>query len=269
MNAHAKVNLALVVGSRRADGKHEVATVLQHVELHDVVEVEPADDLVVHGFADDTLVHVALASLAAAAGTPTGWHVRLEKRIPVAAGLGGGSADAAAALALANAQLRRPLAPDELHRVAAAVGADVPFFLRDRPQLGTGDGSELAPLELPDDYVVLLALEEGAAKASTAEVFRAFDQRGAEAGFEERRDVLARALDGVHIARDLAALPHNDLASSRLAAELERLGAFRSDVTGAGPVVYALFEDDGDAERAARKVEARARTWLTRPLSRA
>ena len=269
MKAYAKVNLALVVGPLRADGKHEVLTVLQRLELHDVVELEPAEDLVVHGFADDTLVRAALASLAAASGAPPGWHVRIEKRIPVAAGLGGGSADAAAALVLANEQLPRPLAHDELHRIAAVVGADVPFFLRDGPQLGSGDGSELAPLDLPDDYVVLLALEEGAAKASTAEVFRAFDERRDEAGFEKRRDALARALDGVHTARDLAALPRNDLASAPLAAELERLGAFRSDVTGAGPVVYALFEDEDDAGNAARVVGARARTWLTRPLARA
>ena len=87
MKAHAKVNLALVVGPVRADGKHEVLTVLQRVELHDVVELEPAEELVVDGFSSDTLVRAALAALAGATGTAPGWRVRIDKRIPVAAGL--------------------------------------------------------------------------------------------------------------------------------------------------------------------------------------
>jgi 4-diphosphocytidyl-2-C-methyl-D-erythritol kinase len=267
MKAHAKVNLALVVGPLRPDGKHEILTVLQRLELHDVVELAPAEELVVEGFTSDTLVRTALAALAAATGTAPGWRVRVDKRIPVAAGLGGGSSDAAAALVLANEQLGRPLDPDELHLVAATVGSDVPFFLRDGPQLGSGNGSELTPLELPDDYVVLLALEEGAAKSSTADVYRSFDERRGEAGFEDRRDVLSRALARVDMPRDLARLPRNDLASSPITMELEELGAFRSDVSGAGPVVYALFEDEDAAERAARELERRARTWLTRPLA--
>ena len=101
--AFAKINLALVVGPRRADGKHEVVTVLQRIDLHDEIEVEPADALVVDGFADDTIVREALLALADVAGVAPRWRVRIEKRIPVAAGLGGGSSDAATALQLANA----------------------------------------------------------------------------------------------------------------------------------------------------------------------
>jgi 4-diphosphocytidyl-2-C-methyl-D-erythritol kinase len=268
MKAHAKVNLALVVGPLRTDGKHEVLTVLQRVELHDVVELDPAEELVVEGFTSDTLVRAALAALAAATGTHAGWRVRIDKRIPVAAGLGGGSTDAAAALGLANEQLGRPLDPDELHRVAATVGSDVPFFLREGPQLGSGDGTDLASLDLPSDYAVLLALPHGAAKTSTAEVYRAFDERRGWTGFDVRRDTLAAALQRVAVPRDLADLPRNDLATSPLALELEQLGAFRADVTGAGPVVYALFEDEDAAQRAGQELHRRARTWLTRPLAR-
>ena len=105
------------------------------------------------------------------------WRVRIEKRIPVAGGLGGGSSDAAAALALANASLVTPLPDDELHALAALTGADVPFFLCAGPQLGTGDGTELVPLDLPTDYVALLVLPDGAHKESTAAVYRRFDER--------------------------------------------------------------------------------------------
>jgi 4-diphosphocytidyl-2-C-methyl-D-erythritol kinase len=268
MRAYAKLNLALVVGPLRADGKHEVATVLQAIDLHDDVELEPADELEVAGFAGDTLVRSALAALAAAAGVEPSWHARIEKRIPVAAGLGGGSSDAAAALLLANPLLPDPLPPDALHDIAAALGADVPFFLRDGAQLGTGAGADLKPLELPTEYVVLLAVPESERKVSTAGVYVQFDEREGADGFEQRRADLLRVLDRVSRPRDLADLPPNDLASSPLAAELRTLGAFRADVTGAGPAVYGLFEDEHEAAAAKQALSARSRTWLARPLTR-
>jgi 4-diphosphocytidyl-2-C-methyl-D-erythritol kinase len=266
--AFAKVNLSLVAGPVRADGKHEIVTVLQKLALHDDVELEQGEGLQVHGFPDETLVRRALEELAAAACLAAAWSVRIEKRIPVAGGLGGGSSDAATALSLANALLPRPLEHDELHRISARIGADVPFFLRDGPQLGSGDGTDLAPLDLPGDYVVLLTLAHGAAKASTADVYREFDGRRGWEHFDERREGVTAALSRVRTARDLAALPRNDLASSPLARELEGLGAFRADVSGAGPVVYGLFDTAEDAERAAEVLRRRARTWLTRPLAR-
>ncbi len=263
--AAAKVNLALVVGPVGDGGKHEVTTVLQRVDLTDRIALEPAQSLRVAGFPADTLVARALAALADAAGIEPCWAVRITKRIPVAAGLGGGSSDAATALRLANETLERPLAADALRALAAVLGADVPFFLAQGPQLGEGDGSELAPLELPQDYWVLLWLPDGAGKPSTAAVYAAFDERRGEHGYEERRARLLAALESVRRPRDLAALPPNDLASSALAEELRGLGAFRADVTGAGPVVYGLFLHRGDALAARRRLRNRGRTWVTVP----
>lgn len=265
-SAPAKINLALVVGPLRDDGKHEVATVLQRVDVADRVAVVPAAALSVTGFAADTLVRRALEELATTAGTQPRWRVTLTKRVPVAAGLGGGSSDAATALRLANNLLERPLPPSDLHALAARLGSDVPFFLRDGPQLGTGDGSELTPLELPQDFWIVLALPHGAAKASTASVYAAFDARGGAAGWEERRARLETALAAVRRPRDLAALPPNDLASSPLADELRALGAFRADVSGAGPAVYGLFHHREPARAARRALRGRARTWLTVPV---
>jgi 4-diphosphocytidyl-2-C-methyl-D-erythritol kinase len=254
--APGKINLALVVGPRRDDGKHELATVYQRIDLGDRITVEPADTTTVEGFPDDTIVRAALAEL------PGAWRVKIEKNVPVAAGLGGGSSDAATALRLANEQLDQPRALDE---IAARAGADVPFFLHDGPQLGTGDGTTLEPLDLPQDFVVLLLLPKDAHKESTGEVYERFDARGGEVGFAERAAALRDALAAVRRPRDLAALPPNDLASSPLADELRTHGAFRADVSGAGPVVYGLFNRTADAQAARRALRRLGRFWITIP----
>lgn len=263
--AAAKLNLALVVGPLGPDGKHAVTTVLQRIDLTDRIALVAGPRLEVGGFAGDTLVAGALERLAQVAGVEPRWSVRIDKRIPVAAGLGGGSSDAATALRLANETLDRPLAPAALRSLAASIGADVPFFLAQGPQLGEGDGSVLSPLELPQDYWVLLVLPKGIRKPSTASVYAGFDERNGPRGYEDRRAHLLETLSSVRRPRDLAALPPNDLASSPLAAELLELGAFRADVSGAGPAVYGLFHHESEAASARRRLEAVERAWITVP----
>jgi 4-diphosphocytidyl-2-C-methyl-D-erythritol kinase len=263
--ATAKINLALLVGPKRSDGKHEVATLLQRVDLADRIALQPSDRLTVEGFEDDTLVRDALVALAAEARTEPSWGVSITKRIPVAAGLGGGSSDAATALRLANDTLAVPLGSEALAGVAAGIGADVPFFLEQGPQLGTGDGTSLAQFDLPQDYFVLLVLPHDARKSSTGDVYAALAERGVPTGFRNRRAELKRALARIVRPRDLADLPPNDLARSPLADELRDLGAFRADVSGAGPVVYGLFMRRSEAERARTAFSRRAKTWLTVP----
>ncbi|HEU0303984.1 MAG TPA: hypothetical protein VFR32_05330 [Gaiellaceae bacterium] len=263
--APAKINLALVVGPRRADGKHELATVYERIQLADSLTLGPGDGLQVDGFPADTLVARALKSLATAVGVEPAWRVTIDKRIPVGAGLGGGSSDAAAALLLANESLERPLGPSALHEIAAALGADVSLFLTSGPQLGEDDGTRLTPLELPRDYCVVVALLKGESKHSTKAVYDAFDDRRGELGFEDRRAALLARLRRVESVSDLAAWPRNDLASSPLAGELERLGAVRADVSGAGPAVYGVFEREEDARRAAQALEGRGRVWVAFP----
>jgi 4-diphosphocytidyl-2-C-methyl-D-erythritol kinase len=263
--AAAKINLALVVGPIRDDGKHEVVTALHRIDLVDRIELDGAPALRVEGFPDDTLVRSALEGLARSAGVEPQWSVRIEKTIPVAAGLGGGSSDAATALRLANETLEEPLAGDELLRIAAGLGADVPFFLADGPQLGRGDGSELEALDLPQDFWVVVLLPRDAAKTSTADIYAAFDTRHGAAGFAERRQLLLDRLAEVQRPRDLAKLPPNDLASSPLTEAILAAGAFRADVTGAGPALYGLFHQRKDAQAARRALRRHGRTWLAAP----
>lgn len=264
--AFAKINLGLVAGPLRDDGKHEIVTVLQRIDLHDGIALESAGELAVEGFAGDTIVQTALESLAHTAGVEPHWHVHIEKRIPVAAGLGGGSSDAASALQLANSTLTEPLEAGALRRIAAGVGADVPFFLRDGSSLATGDGSELTTVELPTDYHVLLVVPHGEAKESTGAVYAAFDARHGTDGYAERSETFQRALASIAATRDLATLPSNDLVSSPITHELVAAGAFRADVTGAGPTVYGLFEHADDAARAAKTLAGAGRTFATRPV---
>jgi 4-diphosphocytidyl-2C-methyl-D-erythritol kinase len=268
--AAAKINLALVVGEPQADGRHEVATVLQRIDLCDRVELEPGTALSIEGFRRDMLVRSALTALAQAAGAAPAWRVRLRKNIPVAAGLGGGSADAAAALVLANATLSTPLDDERLDELAATLGADVPFFLAPGPKLAEGAGERLSVLDLPQDYWVLIALPRGARKKATADVYRRFDELGKGAGFADRRAALLAALDSCRRPRDFAAFPRNDLAEAAgtapFAADLRRLGAFRADVSGAGPAVYGLFQRREQAVAAARRLRLRARVWVAAPV---
>jgi 4-diphosphocytidyl-2-C-methyl-D-erythritol kinase len=263
--ATAKLNLALVVGPRGPNGKHRLLTVYQRIALADRISIERAPDLAVTGFTRDTHVARALSALAEAAGTTPAFAATIRKRIPVAAGLGGGSSDAATALRLGNELLDDPLPAERLHELAAAIGADVPYFLRDGPQLGSGDGTALDPLDLPQDYWVLLVLPRDAAKTSTGDVYASFDARDGDDGFDERCRALRDALARVHRPRDLARLPSNDLASSPLADELRALGAFRADVTGAGPAAYGLFLHGAQARTARKRLSSMGETWITAP----
>jgi 4-diphosphocytidyl-2-C-methyl-D-erythritol kinase len=256
--APAKINLALVVGPKRPGGRHEVSTVLQRISLADRIWLDRSDALAVAGFEEDTIVRGALEALASAAGTEPAWRVRIEKQIPVAAGLGGGSSDAAAALRLANDTLASPLPAEELRALASSLGADVPFFLTAGPQLGEGDGTTLEPLQLPQDYWVLLVLPNGEEKASTGDVYERFTGND---GFEQRRAAVRRAL----ALGQLTGLPPNDLASSPLADELLAHGAFRADVSGAGPTVYGLFAEQSEAVTALAALGDHGRAWIATP----
>jgi 4-diphosphocytidyl-2-C-methyl-D-erythritol kinase len=268
--AFAKINLGLAVGPKRPDGKHEIATILQRVDLHDDLDVERADapGSVVEGFVEDTIVRRALELLDDRTGSGSGWRVRIDKRIPVAAGLGGGSSDAAAALRSANELAQAPLVDTELVEIAAQVGSDVPFFVTPGSKLATGDGTDLERIVLPYDYWVVLVLPRDQRKESTAAVYLSVDP-ALGSNFDGRRRALFGALRGLESSLQLAELPRNDLATAASAptvAELTALGAFRADLSGAGPTVYGLFEAEEDARQAERTLRRVGETWLASPV---
>ncbi|MDI6631654.1 MAG: 4-(cytidine 5'-diphospho)-2-C-methyl-D-erythritol kinase [Bacillota bacterium] len=259
--ARAKVNLCLDVFDLRPDGYHEVASVMQSLALHDVLALEAVPEgisLQVTGEAvtagEENLVLRAARHLAAATGCRRGAAVTLHKNVPVAAGLGGGSADAAAVLVGLNSLWRLECEPGFLAKIGAVLGADVPFCLAGGTALATGRGEKLTRLPpLPELGVLLLKPPYG---LSTAAVYRAFDSarpnhrpvawRMAEAlaggDWREALQWCSNALEAV------AFREHPELAV--LKQELQEAGALCALMSGSGPTVFGIFATVAEAARA-------------------
>ena len=193
---------------------------------------------------------------------PAGLAVRIEKEIPVAAGLGGGSSDAAAALVLANETLDRPVSAARLHGLAAELGADVPFFLTEGAQLGEGDGTTLTDLDLPRG----LHRRPAASRRRDEGLDRLRLRRVRRAGRCGRvRPAPRPPAPGAGRAATSRGFRRTTSPPRRWPRYSARSGPFRADVSGAGPAVYGLFEDGAAAERAAREIEGRGRVWIVSP----
>jgi len=278
--APAKLNLGLAVLGRRADGYHDLATIMQAIDRWDDLRLAPAPTLAFAG--DDpaepgstNLALVALRRLLDHAGLAAGATIRLDKRIPVAAGLGGASSDAAAAL-LAGRRLLAPSLPDAaLADLAAGLGSDVPFFLRGGTALATGRGDLLEPLPTPSDLVFLVVAPDVAIPRKTATLYAALTPSDVsdgtavreQAGRLRRGQPLLPALLANAFSRPLTAL-RPDLAE--LPPLMRRLGAPDVALSGAGPSHYAVFDDPAAAERTAHALRAhlgrRASVFLARPV---
>ena len=279
-DAHAKVNLALAVTGVRDDGYHTLRSVFLRLALHDRLEVEldpeaESDSLELEGeleASDDNLVLRAAAGLRAAVDPALpALHFRLRKRIPVAAGLGGGSSDAAAALDLALAAWGVRLHPAERLGAALRVGADVPFFAAGHPaSLIEGVGEHISRLTAPEPPAGIV-LVTPSARLSTAAVFAEFD-RGPAAGALERVDEVASLLrepvDSMTLAATTAMLKEaNDLWAPALRL-LPQLAALRDVasatlgravlLTGSGPTLFAVYPSEAAATRAAVALAATA-----------
>ncbi len=255
----AKVNLELSVGGRRADGYHELATVFHAVGLYDEVIAEPAADWsveVLGAYAaraptdESNLALRAAGALARHAGLDTAVALTIDKDIPVAGGLAGGSADAAAALVACDALWGLDLPRGELEEIAADLGADVPFLLHGGTAIGSGFGEQVVPVLARGHYQWVFAVSEGG--LSTPEVYAECDRlRGDETvpGPKPSEGLMAALRAGEPHA--LGAALANDLQEAAFSlrpglAEVVRagnaLGALGAVVCGSGPTVAFLVE---------------------------
>jgi 4-diphosphocytidyl-2-C-methyl-D-erythritol kinase len=265
LRAPAKLNLSLYVGERREDGLHELRSLFCPLSLADGIAISAGegehDEVVSPGVKGPNLAGAALAALRAAGwdGPPT--RVEIEKRIPVAAGLGGGSADAAAVL--------RHLAGDrdDLERIAAALGADVTSQLEPRFALVGGAGEQVAALADPGEFaVVVVPQDEG---LDTAAVYAEADRTGVlrnVAELEKAEAALRDAAGSGASPLEYADLLVNDLERAALSLRpeiaealdaLNEVGAAAALVTGSGPTAFGLFPDLPAADRAAAALPPR------------
>jgi 4-diphosphocytidyl-2-C-methyl-D-erythritol kinase len=276
--AFAKINLSLEVVGRRPDGYHELRTVFQTVSLADTLHfsrLETSDirlecDRLELATDERNLVVRAARALQAAAGVTRGAAIRLEKRIPMEAGLGGGSSDAGVTL-LALRRLWNATVPDEtLLGIAASLGADVPFFLYGGTALGTGRGDIIEPL--PDVEVPVLLLVNPKVAVPTAPVFRslnmpltspepsriftAFPPEG------DARTVLVNDLE-VPVFRDFPVV-------GRVREMLIEAGATVARMSGSGSTVFGFFENAAAGATAENALAEHGwRVWSCRSVSRA
>jgi len=238
LEAPAKINLWLEVLGQRADGYHDVETILHGLALHDDVVVELCasgiDMSLISEVATglevpaggDNLVARAVRSFLAATGIDTGCRIHLTKRIPAGGGLGGGSSDAATTLMLLNVLTGRPLDRARLLHCASELGADVPFFIEAGTQIGRGRGDELVPHQSPPHLYLLLLLPRFG--TSTAAVYAGFD-KNLELGLTLQKDVASITSD--------KALEHEEVAMPR---------GFRNDLESSAVCLYPQLGDIRD-----------------------
>jgi 4-diphosphocytidyl-2-C-methyl-D-erythritol kinase len=266
--AAAKINPALLVGPRRDDGYHDLVSVMQAVALWDEVEVTPAPEgfeLDVSGGAlpadESNLVLVAARELSRRARDHSGARFRLRKGIPVAAGLGGGSADGAAALLALDRLWSLRMPTMNLRSMAAEVGSDVPFCLDGGTQLALGRGERLTPVKVKGTLWWVLGIDAG--ELSTAAVYKRYDELGGGRRLDQGdvAGLLAALADGdlerigAGLVNDLELAAFDlrpDLAQAKR--RLREAGAVGALLGGSGATVLGLARDEDHAERLARSV---------------
>jgi 4-diphosphocytidyl-2-C-methyl-D-erythritol kinase len=265
--AFAKVNLRLDVLGRRSDGYHELRTVFQALTLHDTVCLERTSGNKIElkvlgnaalagGPARENLVWRALAALRREIEAPGGLRVELHKRIPVGRGLGGGSSDAAAAMVALLRLTGRQIGLERLLKLAAGLGADVPFFLLGGRALGTGRGDEIYPLPDLPRRTVLVVSPRGIA-VSTRDAYRWLGRR-----LTKQMPVsklwsfcaLCWSPQGGSLSNDFeAAVFQREARLKNLRGRLLEQGAAEAALAGSGSAVFGMFRSPAQARRAAKQ----------------
>lgn len=263
--APAKVNLFLTVGARRGDGLHEIESVMQAVSLHDTVSLSPSDGFSISvdpaGAAPEDETNLAMRAARAfnALQERSGVAIEIEKRIPVAAGLGGGSADAAATLVGLNMLLEKRVSKKALEKMGAGLGADVPFCVRGGTAAARGAGENLSVLPCPTPVWWVTGIS--GASLATADVYEEFDRLGG--GHVEDPYDVADSLARSDVAR-LAAALRNDLERAALSLApqirsgrdaLGAAGALAVILAGSGPTWLGLARDEAHAVSVAAAVQ--------------
>ncbi len=265
VTTRAKVNLSLEVIRRRNDGYHEIETIFQCIDLADTIEVEFTSDarIEIECSARDiptderNLCHRAVVAMRPLAGPSLGARMRIEKRIPSGAGLGGGSSNAAGILLAVGRALRLEVPGEKLERVAAALGSDVPFFLHGGTMLGRGRGEVLTPMEpLKRGFFVVVKPEVSISTAWTySQPSFGLTSHRPRLNLRAANSVLARFPRSAlpfRNALEAAVVPAYPAVARVLEELLSEQPCFAS-MTGSGSAVYAIFTYEDHAVEVARR----------------
>lgn len=275
LKAYAKINVGLRITGQRGDGYHTLKTLFQTVSMHDVVKIElknePGVEFESKGEkvpdGEENLCVSAARIFLESISQSGGVSIFLDKKIPVGAGLGGGSSDAACVIRGLNDLLKIGLTGREMENIASEVGADVPFFIRGGCRYAEGIGDLLSPGNIPEDLCVLLAVPE--IRIETSWAYNSLTHLS-----------LTRDSEDVNLAR----FPHNGEATlkngfrndfeelvfsrypeiGRLKELISRSGAVFTSLSGSGSAVYGFFESLTEAEKGKRALGGNPRSWVLR-----
>lgn len=255
----AKINLALAIYKKKDDGYHSLSSVMQTLSLADKITVEEHDLIsVTSDFApcgEDNICYKAARVFSRYGGA----RIHIEKKIPLAAGLGGGSSNAAAVLLALNRIFGNPLSEERLEKAALSLGADVPMFLKGGTLMVGGVGEELSSIKSLECGIVII---KDGVKASTGEMYKRLDDIGLS---DRRKDVkrLAESIETGDI-KNISSLIFNDFEKvcpcDEIKADLISSGAYGACLSGSGPSVFGIFKDLQSAERAATKLKEKYET---------
>ena len=247
LKAYAKINLALDVLDKREDGYHNLNSIMQQIDLYDELSFEKSDDIAVQsGFKDDIILKTVMR-LKELFKVEEGVTVFVKKNISVAAGFGGGSSDAAAALVALNELWQLNLGMDELIKIGAEIGSDVPFFIRGRGCFVSGKGEKVEKISLPDMNILLV---NPGYEVSTKEAYSELDKKE----YEQKSSSLK--LKDSKDMKEISANLHNDFIHLQkddvkdIIKELVDNGALNASITGKGPTVFGIFENEEKAKKA-------------------
>ena len=250
IKANAKINLGLAVCSKREDGYHLIDTVMHSVDLFDLVEIEKADEISVICSNNDieekeNIAYKAAELFFSKTGISKGTKIQIEKNIPTCAGMGGGSADAAAVLVGLNHLYNTDLTDNDLCEMAVKLGADVPFFIKGGCQRAQGIGEVLSSYKsLEKGYIVLAKADK---KPSTAQMYRIIDNNEQVNVNTEKILECIKENDLKGLSQSLCNAFETAWGNSVLKEKMLEYSPLTVSLTGSGPTWFALYEDFNSA----------------------
>ena len=269
--SNAKVNLCLRITGRLENGYHTLSTLFQEIDLHDTLTFSEADGFSLSCNLDyipcdfRNLCSIAYHKMKTYAPDSEDWHIHIDKRIPVGAGLGGGSSNAAAVMKFLNEKWQMGLSDEKMSQIAVSIGADVPFYLRGRTHLAEGIGDKLTTVTLPESFVLLLICPS--IHISTPWAYQQFNLTNRKSGYKfrdlfESGRIHWELFENEFESVVFPAYPEIGVLKTRLL----KAGALYAGLSGSGSTVFGTFKNRSDAENA-QLLFTNTTSFITLPIT--